>query len=240
MRRPLLLALLALTTPLAACSTVKTALKGPQMQPMNYPSALVAAQQQILGAQTPEPQPASANSLWRVGSRSFFHDQRAARVGDILTVLIQINDSATISNATAAQRAGQNQIGMTNLFGLEKILGKVMTPSSMVNTNSSNTSKGTGTIARQEQITLTIAAVVTQVLPNGNLVIQGRQEVKTNNDVRELTVEGVARPEDITSANTILHTQLAEARINYGGAGDMAAVQKTPGGTALLERFSPF
>jgi len=81
---------------------------------------------------------------------------------------------------------------------------------------------------------------VTKVLPNGNLVIQGRQEVKTNQDLRELTVAGIVRPEDITSANTINHTQIAEARIDYGGRGDLAAVQKTPGGTALLQRFAPF
>ena len=240
MRRALLIALLAATAPMAACSSVKTALNGPQMQPVNYPMALAPPTQQVLGAHVPESAPASANSLWRVGARSFFHDQRAARVGDILTVLIEINDSATISNATEADKTSQNQIGITNLFGLEKILSKAMTPSSLVNTNTATTSKGNGTIARQEQITLTIAAVVIQVMPNGNLVIQGRQEVKTNNDVRVLTVAGVARPEDITSANTILHTQLAEARINYGGAGDLAAVQKTSGGTALLDRFNPF
>lgn len=237
MRRPLLLALLLMTSPLAACASlksgVKDSIKGPDLAPMNYPAALVPAKE------TDQPG-SSANSLWRPGARSFFQDQRAARVGDILTVLIEINDSATISNVTEADRASQNQIGITNLFGLENVLKHVMTPSSVVNTNTAMTSKGTGSIARQEQITLTIAAVVTRVLPNGDLVVQGRQEVKTNNDVRELTVEGVARPEDITSGNTILHTQLAEARINYGGAGDMAAVQKTAPGTALLDRFNPF
>jgi flagellar L-ring protein precursor FlgH len=82
--------------------------------------------------------------------------------------------------------------------------------------------------------------VVTQVLPNGNLVIQGSQQVQTNGDVRLLTVAGIVRPEDITSANTINHTQIAEARISYGGRGDISAVQKTPAGTALLQRFSPF
>jgi len=240
MRRSLMFVLLALTAPLAACASVSTALKGPQLAPINYSTALAPRTEQVLGAAVPEPQAASANSLWRVGARSFFHDQRASRVGDILTVLIEINDSATISNATQADKTSQNQIGVTNLFGLEKLLSKAMTPSSLVNTNTASTSKGTGTIARQEQITLTIAAVVTQVLPNGNLVLQGRQEMKTNNDLRLLTVAGVARPEDITSANTILHTQLAELRVNYGGAGDLAAVQKTSGGTALLDRYNPF
>ena len=244
MRRPLLIALLAVASPLAACSSVNEALKGPEMHPMNYPSALVGSDQEVLSAHEPTPTPASANSLWRNGARSFFHDQRAARVGDILTVLININDSANISNQTAAEKTSTNKLGLTNLFGLESTLGKILPkafdPSSAIDTNSDLASKGTGSINRQEQITLTIAAVVTQVLPNGNMVIQGRQEVKTNNDLRELTVSGIVRPEDITSTNTILHTQLAEARIYYGGAGDLAAVQKTSGGTALLQRFSPF
>ena len=244
MRPKSLIALLATLAPLGACSTVSTAMKGPQMQPMAYPSALVATEQQILSSREPAPQPASANSLWRTGARSFFHDQRAARVGDILTVLININDSAAVSNATSADKTSANALGVTNFLGLESTLGKILpkafTPASAINTSSSMTTKGTGTITRQDQINLTIAAVVTQVLPNGNLVVQGRQEVKTNNDVRELTVAGIVRPEDITSANTVLHTQLAEARISYGGRGDLAAVQKTAGGTALLQRFAPF
>ena len=93
---------------------------------------------------------------------------------------------------------------------------------------------------RSEKISLTIAAIVTGVLPNGNMVIQGVQEVRTNTDLRQLTVAGVVRPEDISSANTIRHTQIAEARISYGGRGDISRVQKTPAGQSLLERFSPF
>ncbi len=95
-------------------------------------------------------------------------------------------------------------------------------------------------ITRSEAINLTIAAVVTQVLPNGNLVIQGSQEVKTNNELRELTVAGIVRPEDISSTNTINHTQIAEARIYYGGNGDVSRIQKAPAAQRLLERFSPF
>jgi len=245
MRKIHLLALAALV-PMAACSSVVEAVKGPTMAPMGYPSELVGENQvmTLASARDGAPQPASANSLWRSGARAFFFDQRANKVGDILTVLITINDNANIQNQTAASRTGANVAGITNLFGLESTLGKLLpkafSPSSAINTNSSLANSGTGTITRQDQINLTIAAVVTKVLPNGNLVIQGRQEVKTNQDLRELTVAGIVRPEDITSANTINHTQIAEARIDYGGRGDLATVQKTPVGTALLQKFTPF
>ena len=214
-----------------------------------YPSALACPPGQgspitAASAREPLPQPASANSLWRSGAREFLGDQRASRVGDILTVLIQIDDSAKTSNATNATKTGTNAVGIPNFLGLESSLGRVLPkafiPSAAINTNTSLSAAGTGGISRQEQITLTIAAVVTQVLPNGNLVIQGRQEVETNNDTRILTVAGIVRPEDITAANTILHTQIAEARINYGGRGDISAVQKTAGGTALMQRYVPF
>jgi flagellar L-ring protein precursor FlgH len=248
MRHALLITLVAAAAPLAACSSIKEAVNGPKMAPMGYPSALVPQGQEVLplgaSGREPLPQAASANSLWRTGARAFFHDQRAGRVGDILTVLININDAAKTSNATNASRTGTNTAGITNFLGLESTLGRILprsfSPANAVNTSSSLGSAGTGGTTRQEQISLTIAAVVTQVLPNGNLIIQGRQEVETDNDVRELTVAGIVRPEDISSSNTILHTQIAEARINYGGRGDVSMVQKTPAGTALMQKFLPF
>jgi len=178
MRKIHLLALVALT-PLAACSSVVEAVKGPTMAPMGYPSELVGENQVMTLASAREgvPQPASANSLWRSGARAFFFDQRASKVGDILTVLITINDNANIENETAASRTGTNTAGITNFLGLESTLGKILpkafNPATAINTNSSLANSGTGTITRQDQINLTIAAVVTKVLPNGNLVIQG-------------------------------------------------------------------
>jgi flagellar L-ring protein FlgH len=99
---------------------------------------------------------------------------------------------------------------------------------------------GSGSVNRAERVNLTIAAVVTDVLANGNLVIQGRQEVRTNREVRELTVAGVVRPEDISSGNAIRHDQIAEARISYGGRGDISRVQASPAAQNLVERFNPF
>ena len=242
MRTRFAAAALILLAPLGACTSVQEAVHGPTLAPVGYPSQLAPMDQKIIGF--PAPQPVTANSLWRTGARTFFNDQRAAKVGDILTVLININDSAKTSNETTAGRTTTTTAGIPNLLGLESTLGKILpsafNPSTAISTNAKTSNDGSGAVTRQEQISLTIAAVVSAVLPNGNLVIQGTQEVKTNTDVRQLTVAGIVRPEDISSNNTILHTQIAEARINYGGRGDISTVQKVPAGQSLLERFTPF
>ena len=237
------LTVLALSLPaLAGCAATKDALQGPRLTAMNYPAAVVATEQKVVLPN--EGPPPRSNSLWRSGSRTFFAGQRASRVGDLLTVLITIDDNANITNDTTRERKSSNTIGIPHLLGLETALGRIMPkgfdPANAVSTNGDNQLTGTGQIQRKDQINLTIAAEVTKVLANGNLVIQGKQEVKTNNDLRELTVAGIVRPEDISSANTINHTQIAEARIAYGGRGDLQRTNNTPGGQALIEAFSPF
>lgn len=237
---------LAALLPLGACSSVMEAVNGPQLAPVGYPAALVPTQQPVmaLAPSKDAPGPAGANSLWRNGAREFFADQRASKVGDILTVLVTINDSAKTTNQTTTSRQSDVTAGIPHLLGLESSLGKVLPsgfdPANALGTNTKTDQAGAGAITRQEQINLTIAAVVTQVLPNGNLVIQGTQEVRTDYDLRQLTVAGIVRPEDISSANTVNQTQIAEARISYGGRGDIARVQKTPAGQALVEKFWPF
>ena len=250
MRRAVLItAALLASGLLGGCEATQLAARGPIVTPVGNPAPLVPQGQDAFSisasnSRMEQPQPASPNSLWRTGARDFFHDQRASRVGDIVTVLIQIDDSAKTSNATTATKTSNNTAGVTNFFGLETIAKKWLPPgfdpARAITTDSSLAAAGVGGVTRQEQISLTVAAVVTQVLPNGNLVIQGRQEVKTNNDTRILTVGGIVRPEDISSSNTIMHTQIAEARIDYGGKGDVAAVQKTGVGTGLLQRLLPF
>ncbi|MFZ5720837.1 MAG: flagellar basal body L-ring protein FlgH [Pseudomonadota bacterium] len=240
------LALFALA-PLAACSTVSEAVRGPELAPVGYPAALVPREQGMMplaSAREPLPQPASANSLWRVGARAFFNDQRASRVGDILTVQIDIDDSAKTTNATTSSRTSGMSAGVPHFLGLESSLGRILPggfdPANAIETNSTSSNAGAGSVNRSEKISLTIAAVVTAVLPNGNMMIQGTQEVRTNTDLRQLTVAGIVRPTDISSANTVRHTQIAEARISYGGRGDLSRMQKTPAGQSLVERFSPF
>ena len=129
-------------------------------------------------------------------------------------------------------------------FGLESSIGQAFPggfdPASMVSLEGASNANGSGSVNRSEKVSLTIAAVVTDVMANGNLIIQGRQEVRTNREVRELTVAGIVRPEDISSGNTIAHTQIAEARISYGGRGDISRVQAAPAAQSLVEQFSPF
>ncbi|NIJ41139.1 flagellar L-ring protein precursor FlgH [Parvibaculum indicum] len=196
----------------------------------------------------PMPQPErivyEPNSLWRSGSRAFFRDQRASREGDILTVKIDIADSAKVDNTSKRSRDNSEDANLSNFFGLESNLSHVLPdavdPTNLVGAGSTSSSTGTGSVNRQESIALTIAAVVTQTLPNGNLVIAGRQEVRVNNEVRELTVQGVVRPEDISNTNTIEHTQIAEARISYGGRGQITDVQQPRYGQQLYDILMPF
>jgi flagellar L-ring protein precursor FlgH len=238
------LAAVAVLAPLGACSTVSEAVHGPELAPVGYPAALVPREQTILAPREVSSGAASANTLWRVGARAFFADQRASRVGDILTVLIDIDDKAKTTNSTASSRDSSLNAGIPHLLGLESSLGRILPggydPANALSTNSKTSNSGAGSVNRAEKISLTIAAVVSAVLPNGNMMIQGTQEVRTNTELRQLTVAGIVRPEDISSSNTIRHTQIAEARISYGGRGDISRVQKTPAGQSLVERFSPF
>jgi flagellar L-ring protein precursor FlgH len=211
---------------------------------VGYPAALVAQEQVVLHEASL--QPASANSLWRTGARAFFIDQRAARVGDILTVQIDIDDSAKTQNTTTSQRTSGMRAGVPHVLGLEGSLGRLLPPgndfdpANALSTSSQSNNAGSGSVNRSEKISLTVAAVVTKVLPNGNMMIQGTQEVRTNAELRQLTVAGIVRPEDISASNVIRHTQIAEARISYGGRGDISRVQKVPAGQSVIERFQPF
>lgn len=178
--------------------------------------------------------PSARNSLWRAGNRHFFKDPRAAKVGDILTVEIAIADQAKVDNSTTRSRNNANSASVTD-FPLG--LGKA---GDLVNMGSDTVNGGSGSVDRSESITLTVAAVVTQVLPNGNLIIRGHQEVRVNFEVRELTIDGIVRPEDITATNTIEHSQIAEARVSYGGRGQLTDMQQPRYGQQLYDIIMPF
>jgi flagellar L-ring protein precursor FlgH len=192
----------------------------------------------------PDPQPAAynPNSLWRAGSRAFFKDQRAHQVGDILTVKVRIADKAEIDNETTRERKSQEDAGVSDLLGLKKLplFKKVGVPSTLIGADATSISEGKGSVNRSEDLQTNIAAVVTQVLPNGNLVIEGRQEIRVNFELRELVVGGIVRPEDVESDNTLESTKIAQARIAYGGRGHITDVQQPRYGQQVLDIVLPW
>jgi flagellar L-ring protein precursor FlgH len=192
----------------------------------------------------PAPQPAvyNPNSLWRNGSRAFFKDQRAHQIGDILTVTVKITDRAQFENETQRSRSNKEDSGVSDFAGSKLLTGKaaLVMPGKILTADSTALSEGKGSIDRKEELLTNVAAVVMQVLPNGNLVVEGRQEVRVNYEIRELIVAGIVRPEDIQSDNTIDSSKIAEARIAYGGRGQITDVQQPRYGQQVLDVLLPF
>jgi flagellar L-ring protein precursor FlgH len=216
----------------------------PTLSAVANPSNLAGKEPVAFPMPAPTDHSRQANSLWEPGARAFFKDQRAGKVGDILTVVIEISDKAEITNETKRARTTAETDNVTNLLGFEdkfhKILPDAVDPTNMANIAGKTQNDGKGTITRQDKVNLRVAAVVTQVLPNGNLVIAGKQQMVVNYDMRELIISGVIRPEDISSANAINYDQIAEARIAYGGRGQVMDVQQARYGSQLFDMIYPF
>lgn len=188
------------------------------------------------------------NSLWRAGARAFFKDHRAKEIGDIVTVKMSLNDSATFANKTTRARVDTEKFTANDLLGFESELQKVLPQAigtlgaggQIVDFANDHDTSGDGTITRTENLSLTFAAVVTQILPNGSMVIVGRQEVSVNAELRELVVTGVIRPSDIDSDNTISDDSIAEMRVAYGGRGSLSNLQKPRWGMEMWDILFPF
>ena len=196
--------------------------------------------------QMPMPKPEivsyNPNSLWRNGSRSFFKDQRAHQIGDLLTVTVNITDQANFANETQRQRKATEDSGITAFLGsalLGQAAQKALTGRTLQADSNSQTD-GKGSIVRQETLQTNVAAIVTQVLPNGNLVVEGKQEIRVNYEKRELIVAGIVRPEDIQSDNTIDSSKIAQARIAYGGHGEISDIQQPRYGSQVMDVLLPF
>ncbi len=255
---PHLIAAALVPLALGACSSLDRLSdvgKAPRLSAIENPTA----QAGYKPVQMPMPvqQPASyhGNSLWRTGSRAFFKDQRAAQVGDIMTIKVRITDRANIDNTTSRSRkAGEGgsvggQLGGSINGAVGSLLGRVLPENKqqvgsgadgLLTASSDSSSTGTGSVRRQEQLATNVAAVITQVLPNGNMVVEGKQEVRVNFEIRELIVAGIIRPEDIEADNTIDSAKIAEARIAYGGRGQITDVQQPRYGQQVMDIVLPF
>lgn len=242
-------AVTAVAMSLTACSNTAERLsnigKAPELSPIENPHQMSGYRPVSLPMPETTPPKKQANSLWGSGKQAFFKDQRAHAVGDILTVMIDIDDEATIENETTRTRDNVENAGLTNFLGiaesqLSKVLPESVNPASLTNMNSDSSSRGTGIIEREEEVKLKVAAMISEVLPNGNFVIYGRQEVSVNFEVRELKIAGVIRPEDIATDNSIGYEKIAEARIAYGGRGQITDVQQPRYGQQAFDVLFPF
>jgi flagellar L-ring protein FlgH len=237
-------ALLALGTIASGCSSIDRLSQigeAPKLNAIENPTTQPGYKPVQMPMPKPEVASYSPNSLWRNGSRAFFKDQRAARVGDLLTVTVNFTDKANIANETQRSRSSKEDSGITNFIGAQTITqpNKIL-PGRILTTDSTASSDGKGSVNRQEALQTNVAAVVTQVLPNGNLVVEGKQEIRVNFEIRELIVAGIVRPEDIQSDNTIDSSKIAQARIAYGGRGQITDVQQPRYGQQVMDVLLPF
>jgi flagellar L-ring protein precursor FlgH len=244
--RSLALVILA-SSSLTACSAVdrmkdigeppsQSAIQNPTMASNYKPVSMPMPAEKVVAKQ--------ANSLWTGSQSGFFKDQRAKRVGDIMTVIIDIDDKGKMENSSQRKRTTSEGAAVPKLLGLETHFGQVgpdaIDPTDLASVSTDSNYKGDGATDRKEKVEMKLAATVTQVLPNGNLVIQGSQEVRVNYENRILKLAGVVRPQDVNVDNTVSYEQIAEARIAYGGKGQITDVQQPRYGTQVFDILMPF
>lgn len=188
--------------------------------------------------------PVDAASLWSPARASLLGDRRAVVRGDILTVVIEIDEKAEISNSSDRSRSGSESLSVPGLFGLPQRLDKKLpegaSSDELVGIDSQSSSSGDGSVKRKEKLELKIAATVVDVLPNGVLSISGSQELRVNFELRELLVTGFVRPEDVSRKNEITYDKIASARVSYGGRGQISDVQQPRVGQQVLDAVLPF
>ncbi|HEB79360.1 MAG TPA: flagellar basal body L-ring protein FlgH [Rhodospirillales bacterium] len=219
--------------------------ENPRMSTITNPTVRPGYQPVSLPMPAPTSIEDNPNSLWRAGARAFFKDHRAKDVGDILTVKLALAEKANLINITKGRRWDTNNTDLTAFLGWEAELAKKLPQAinplaDIIDLGTKYYTQGDGKITRSEDIKLTFAAVVTQILPNGALVIFGRQEIRVNAELRDLNLTGVIRPEDIAYDNTIDHTKIAEMRVVYGGRGSLSDIQRPRWGNQLIDILFPF
>ena len=229
---------------LAACGRLEEVGRAPDFSPLE------GSYQHHAMYSTPMPDdvvpetPTDASSLWTAGRSSLFGDRRAAQRGDILTVVIEIDDKAEISNSSGRSRTGAESMAVPSLLGipqrLDSILPEGASMAEAVNTSGSSNFKGTGNVSRNEKLTLRVAATVVEELANGVLRIEGQQEVRVNFELRELIISGYVRPIDISRQNEITYDKIAGARVSYGGRGQITDVQQPRYGQQVADILLPF
>jgi flagellar L-ring protein FlgH len=236
--------ILLITIVLTGCGKLSQVGRSPEFSPLAGGDQFSAMYSSNMPQDVEPSSLSDGSSLWTAGTDSLFGDRRAAQRGDILTVVIEINDQATISNSSGRSRSGSKKSGLPEFLGIPQRIDEALPEGASMDeafeSKSSSTFKGNGNVARQEQLTLRIAATVVEELPNGVLRIEGQQEVRVNFELRELIVTGYVRPIDVSRQNEITYDKIAGARISYGGRGQITDVQQPTYGQQAAEIVLPF
>jgi flagellar L-ring protein FlgH len=229
---------------ISACARMEEVGKAPAFTPLEGSYQHHAMYSNPMPEATDPNSPTDGSSLWTSGRTSLFGERRAETRGDILTVVIEIDDKAEISNSSDRSRSGSEDLGIPSLLGIpqriDEILPEGATMADAVQTESSSSYQGEGSVQRNEKLELRVAATVVEELPNGVLRIEGQQEVRVNYELRELVVSGYVRPTDISRQNEITYDKIAGARISYGGRGQISDVQQPRYGQQVADVVLPF
>lgn len=244
MNKMMMRSCMILTLAVAGCGKLEQVGRAPEFSGLEGTDQHYAMYASSMPEDVPPATVSDGSSLWTGGTQSLFGDRRAAQRGDILTVVIEIDDSASISNSTGRSRSGEQSAGIPDLLGIPQRLNESLPDGASMgdafDMNSSSTFKGQGSVSRKEKLTLRIAATVVEQLPNGVLKIEGQQEVRVNFEMRELIVTGYVRSSDISRDNEITYDKIAGARIAYGGRGQITDMQQPTYGQQVADIVMPF
>jgi flagellar L-ring protein precursor FlgH len=228
----------------SACGRIADVGRAPDFAPIEETSEFYALYANPLPLSAKSDSPSDAASLWTASPASLLGDRRAGLPGDILTVVIEIDDKAEISNSTGRERSGDESLHLPDFFGLpQRIDEHLPAGASMadaVETSSESSFDGKGTTRRKEKLTLRVAVTVVERMPNGVLRIEGRQQVRVNFELRDLVVTGYVRAADISRQNEITYDKIAGAQIAYGGRGQITDVQQPRYGQQVADILLPF
>lgn len=242
MKKSSVVTLLCLTLTAAGCARVDHLGRPPTMSAPQDSAEFAAMTEPTLMVDGRGPE--TSASLWSGKRNALMGDRRAATRGDILTVVIQIDDRAEMTNSSGRARSAADNVAIPDFAGLPEsinpMLPKGATVDKLVDTKASSTFKGSGNVSRREKLTLRVAATVLEQMPNGVLRIEGTQEVRVNFEMRELTVTGFVRPDDIDRNNEISYDRIAGARISYGGRGQISDVQQPRYGQQVADMILPY
>lgn len=207
-----------------------------------YMSEIEAYKRQEAERNKPNP------SLWAdVGSNgTIFLDYKARRIGDVVIVKIMETSSASNSTSNSTKKSTTNNSSVTAMmglplnFGMNNFLGSGSGFQPSIGTSTNNSHSGQGSTTKTDKVSATIAARIVDIMPSGNLVIEGNREIIIDQEKQTITLRGLVRQKDIDASNVVASTAIADAQIMYSGSGTTSTATKKGWFSRFLDIVWPF